>query len=703
MHKDSGENITRRPQEKPFSFPEEQVHLAQTLEWLEEAFAEAGENADRLEQEYREAKRYMADNRGEIDPHEMFQNELLLKQTDRTGAFAAGVRDRIARLKESPYFARIDFREDGSPGDETYYIGRFGFQYKKKPLIYDWRAPVSGMFYDYENGPASFEAPAGRITGQLTRKRQFKITGGVMEYALESSLNVQDDVLQKELSAASDEKMKSIIATIQKEQNRIIRNEKAETLIIQGVAGSGKTSIALHRIAFLLYRFQKELSSRNVTILSPNRVFGDYIANVIPELGEEPIFALGFAELAQLQLEGVIGFVPESDPFDTQDEKFRERVRYKSTLEFVRLLEEYRRQLPYTVFIPEDYRWGRFLVEKEWIRKRFLAYGKFPVKKRLALVAGDIRERMQTENIRGEELPRAKAIEKSLMHMLTMKDSLTLYRDFYEKMGIAGLFVMPATRTLEWADVYPFLYLRAAFEGLKESGVTKHLVIDEMQDYTPVQYAVLNEMFRCPKTILGDFGQRLNPDHLHTLKDIRRIYKGAEFVMLNKSYRSTYEIISFARRICPNNLLEAMERHGKEPQVFACADRQAQIERIREAVQGFEERREKGRSASMGIILKTDRDAKAMYDALAGQCRATLISPESTGFSNGVSITSVRMAKGLEFDEVVVADADKNTYGAAYDRGLLYVACTRAMHMLTVMGVGELTRELEEIGEPAEI
>lgn len=703
MHKDSGEKITRRPQEKPFPFPEEQIHLAQTLEWLEEAFAEAGENADRLEQEYREAKRYMADNRGEIDPHEMFQNELLLKQTDRTGAFAAGVRDRIARLKESPYFARIDFREDGSPGDEIYYIGRFGFQYKKKPLIYDWRAPVSGMFYDYENGPASFEAPAGRITGQLTRKRQFKITGGVMEYALESSLNVQDDVLQKELSAASDEKMKSIITTIQKEQNRIIRNEKAETLIIQGVAGSGKTSIALHRIAFLLYRFQKELSSRNVTILSPNRVFGDYIANVIPELGEEPIFALGFAELAQLQLEGVIGFVPESDPFDTQDEKFRERVRYKSTLEFVRLLEEYRRQLPYTVFIPEDYRWGRFLVEKEWIRKRFLAYGKYPVKKRLALAAGDIRERMQTENIKGEELPRAKAIEKSLMHMLTIKDSLTLYRDFYEKMGIADLLVMPATRTLEWADVYPFLYLHAAFEGLKESGVTKHLVIDEMQDYTPVQYAVLNEMFRCPKTILGDFGQRLNPDHLHTLKDIRRIYKGAEFVMLNKSYRSTYEIISFARRICPNNLLEAMERHGEQPQVFACADRQAQIGIIREEVQSFEERREMGKSASMGIILKTDREAEAMYGALARQCKVTLISPESTGFSNGVSITSVRMAKGLEFDEVVVADADKNTYGAEFDRGLLYVACTRAMHRLTVIGVGELTRELEEIGEPVEI
>ena len=676
--------------ENKIPFPEEITHLARINAILEKALDKAENSVGQLEREYRDAKRYMADNRGEIDPDEMFQNELLLKQTDRTGAFAAEGRNRLVRLKESPYFARIDFLEEGSSHAETYYIGRFAFQYDREPLIFDWRAPVAGLFYDFENGPAGFEAPAGYIGGELTGKRQFKITAGVLEYALESSGNVRDEVLLKELNHTSDEKMKSIIATVQKEQNRIIRNEKTETLIIQGVAGSGKTSIALHRIAFLLYRFQKELSSRNVTIISPNRVFGDYIANVIPELGEEPIFELGFAELAQLQLEGVIGFVPESDPLDTQDEKFRERVRYKSTLEFVRLLEEYRRQLPYTVFLPEDYRWGRFFVEKEWIRKRFLAYTKFPVKKRLALTAGDIRERMQTENIRGEELPRATAIEKSLMNMLTIKDSLALYRDFYEKMGIAGLFAMPAPRTLEWADVYPFLYLRAAFEGLKQSGVTKHLVIDEMQDYTPIQYAVLNEMFRCPKTILGDFGQRLNPDHLHTLKDIRRMYKSAEFVMLNKSYRSTYEIISFARRICPNDLLEAMERHGEEPQVFACVDRQAQIGIIREEVQSFEERREMGKSASMGIILKTDRDAEAMYDALARQCKVTLISPESTGFSNGVSITSVRMAKGLEFDEVVVADADKNTYGAEFERGLLYVACTRSMHRLTVIGVEEL-------------
>ena len=229
-------------EENKIPFPEEITHLARINAILEKALDKAENSVGQLEREYRDAKRYMADNRGEIDPDEMFQNELLLKQTDRTGAFAAEGRNRLVRLKESPYFARIDFLEEGSSHAETYYIGRFAFQYDREPLIFDWRAPVAGLFYDFENGPAGFEAPAGYIGGELTGKRQFKITAGVLEYALESSGNVRDEVLLKELNHTSDEKMKSIFSTIQKEQNRIIRNEKAETLIIQGAAGSGKTS-----------------------------------------------------------------------------------------------------------------------------------------------------------------------------------------------------------------------------------------------------------------------------------------------------------------------------------------------------------------------------------------------------------------------------------------------------------------------------
>ncbi len=291
-------------------------HLEKINRELDDALIEAEENVGRLDKEYTDMKRYMTEHRGEIDPHEMFQNEMGLKRLDKTGAFAVDARERIAKLKDSPYFARIDFRPDAADGADVFYIGRFSFSRGGELLVSDWRAPVASMFYDYETGPAGYVAPMGRIDGELIRKRQFKIKNGVMEYALESSVNIQDDILQQELSHTSDEKMKSIIATIQKEQNVIIRNEKAGTLIIQGVAGSGKTSIALHRIAFLLYRYKDRLMAKNVTILSPNKVFGDYISNVLPELGEEPIYEISLADIAEAQLPGAIDGVLLSESLE---------------------------------------------------------------------------------------------------------------------------------------------------------------------------------------------------------------------------------------------------------------------------------------------------------------------------------------------------------------------------------------------------
>ena len=695
-------------------FPDELVHLEQVSARLSDALQQAEASVRRADREYADTKKYMADHRGEIDPHEMFQNELLLKQTDRTGAFAVEMRDRIAKLKDSPYFARIDFREEQEEEGQPYYIGRFAFQYENEPLVFDWRAPISGMFYDCEVGAAGFMAPAGWTAGELTRKRQFKIRNGVMEYALESSANVQDDVLQRELSHTSDEKMKSIISTIQREQNQIIRNEKEGTMIIQGVAGSGKTSIALHRIAFLLYRLKDRLTARNVTILSPNKVFGDYISGVIPELGEEPIYEMSFGELAEIQLEGVIGFEPDRDPFETQDETWSERVRFKSTLDFVSLMDQYIEQLPEFIFIPTDYVYGSFSAKGDWIRDRFLAYGTCPVKKRLAMVADDIHDRFETDNIMEQEVPRPRTILKQLNSMLTMKDTLAVYKDFYKRMGIPEYFVMAARKTLEWADVYPFLYLHSAFQGLKESHITRHLVIDEMQDYTPVQYAALNRMFPCRKTILGDFGQSVNPNHLHGLEDLRTIYDRAQFVELNKSYRSTYEIMRFAKKIHHVSALEPVKRHGEPPALIPCLDAADEIRKIREAIRCFRT----GKNVSLGIILKTDAAAKDMYEVLAGYdgveenqveenqvegngeeaCDISLLTRESTSFQNGISITSVRMSKGLEFDEVLIPQADCRTYTSDFDRGLLYIACTRAMHRLTLTYSGKETEFIS--GQP---
>ena len=584
-------------------FPDELEHLDHTLKIIDTALKKAGEDVLRLDQAYRDAKRYMAEYRNEMDRHEILQNEWALNQTDRTGAFAVEVREKLEKLKDTPYFARIDFVPDGEEEADTYYIGRFGFTHCNEKLIFDWRAPVSGIFYDYETSRAGFEAPVGRIEGELTRKRQFKIQNGTMEYAIESSANVQDEILQKELAHTSDEKMKSMISTIQREQNVIIRNERANTLIIQGVAGSGKTSIALHRIAFLLYRFKHQITAEDVMILSPNQVFADYISGVIPELGEEPVCE---------------------------------------------------RSLP-------D-------------------------------IAGDVREFLCSLMGKWEEVPKANVILKSLNKRLMIRDMLALYQDFYQYTDKKDMFVLSEENTLEWEDVFPFLYLMAAYEGIEENRSVKHLVIDEMQDYTPIQFAVLNMMYPCQKTILVDFGHILNPCHLHSLDEIRRIYKDAEFVALNKSYRSTYEIMEYAKKVCAQPSLEMVERHGERPGSIYCENVDHEIASITARIRQFEE----GENVSLGIIVKTSADAKRLYNAISGEYAVHLLSKDSTRFTNGVSIASIRMAKGLEFDEVIVPDADDRNYHSDYDRNLLYIACTRAMHKLTLFYTGRPSPFLPE-------
>lgn len=685
---DCEHNIYEHDTELLTSFPDEIVHLIDINNKIEDAFNKAENLVGKLERDYMEAKIYMVKNRGEIDPHEMFQNEQSLKQIDNYGAFMVKVRDKIDKTKDSPYFARIDFRLKDVDDEYKYYIGRFAFDYEDELLILDWRSPIASMFYDYEIGVAGYDAPIGWVDGEITRKRQFKIKNGKLEYALESSINIQDDILQKELSHTSDEKMKSIISTIQKEQNQIIRNDKADTLIIQGVAGSGKTSIALHRIAFLLYRFKDKISANNVIILSPNKVFGDYISNVLPELGEEPLCELSFENIAEVQLERIINFESERNPLETNDAKWSERVRFKSTLDFVKLMDSYIKQMPNKIFIPQDYIFGDFIAKSDWIQSRFDAYNKYPVKRRLEKVAEDIRYRFETDNIMEEDLPRVKSILKNLNGMLKIKNTLLLYKDFFKQMNISNMFVMPEKKTLEWSDVYPFIYIHAAYEGLQEDKVIRHIVIDEMQDYTPIQYAVINLLFKCKKTILGDFGQLVNPNHTHTLDDMKQLYDDGELVMLNKSYRSTFEIINFTKKIQDISLLEPIERHGEEPALLKCNNEQDEINKIKIEIEEFK----KSDNATLGIILKTDNDAKAIYDVLREEYSVHLISSESSSFTKGVSITSIKMSKGLEFDEVIVPSVNNKTYYSDYDRSLLYIACTRAMHKLKLTYVGTLTQ-----------
>lgn len=670
--------------------PGELEHLEQILRMVNEELEEAQRSVDKMDDEYKEAQQYIADSHGEGDPKEMFQTRMLMGQIDNRGASAVVYRDRLKKTKSSPYFARIDFAPQDEEESAAYYIGLYAFRFQQQLYVIDWRSPVASMFYDFELGPAFYDAPQGHTEGRLTLKRQFKIVNGEIEYAFDSSQNIQDDILQQELAHTSDEKMKSIISTIQKEQNQIIRNEKAKVLIIQGVAGSGKTSIALHRVAFLLYRFRNTIKAQNVTIISPNKVFGDYIAGVLPELGEEPIFEASLEDLALVQIEDGVDFVGDRDPLEAADPAWEERVKFKSTVEFVQLMDDFIQRLPQLAFQPKDFEYKSWSVPAEWIQARVDVYKRFPLLKRLEMVADDIHSRLENEFLREEEPPHRNRIFQALRKMLTMKTTLSAYRAFFRQLGKerSKLFKPFQKGVLEWNDVYPYLYLQAAFTGLQQSRLIKHLVIDEMQDYSPIQYAVLNLLFQCPKTILGDFSQSINPYSPYTLEDLHQLYEGSQLMRLEKSYRSTWEIIHFAKGIVEQTDFQAVERHGPAPELLEFSTEGEELMEICRRVEAFHQ----GKYNAFGIVTRTNSQARELHEKLkALGADVALITPESSSFHNGATVLSIQMSKGLEFDQVLIPQADGENYHTDFDKNLLYVACTRAMHQLDISCVGEVS------------
>jgi DNA helicase-2/ATP-dependent DNA helicase PcrA len=320
---------------------QERRHLTQTVRLLAMHLEQLTASIDSSAVTIRGHKEHMWTHWRDMDGVEKANVRVEVNTSVTVAEHAVQTRRRIQRLLDSPYFGRVDFHAGDSATTEAHYIGVHNFSDPRTQqiVVHDWRAPVSSLYYDFESGPASFEAPRGTVDGEITGKRQYKIKDGRLEYLFESALNIGDDILQRELSQSADDKMKNIVATIQREQNAIIRNETARVLILQGVAGSGKTSIALHRVAFLLYRFKDTLSSDNVMILSPNKVFGDYIAGVLPELGEEHIAEIDAETIAHRFLATTTAFETFREQvatlLDSVDDARAERIRYKATPEFV--------------------------------------------------------------------------------------------------------------------------------------------------------------------------------------------------------------------------------------------------------------------------------------------------------------------------------------------------------------------------------
>ncbi|MEX1031769.1 MAG: 3'-5' exonuclease [Cellvibrionaceae bacterium] len=651
--------------------------------------ARLGEYADEIQTR----KEYLWEARRDMDHIEKIAVRQTVEQTLDSAEILKEQQQKLAKLMRSPYFGRFDFKRSGEGEREAIYVGvhHFRDEAAHETLVYDWRAPISSMFYDFETGPAHYEAPEGKVEGDVSRKRQFRIRDGEMEFVLETGVNIVDDVLQTELSRASgDEGMKNIVATIQRDQNAIIRNDDAHTLIIQGVAGSGKTSIALHRIAYLLYRHKDTLSSNDILIISPNRVFADYIGNVLPELGEEQVPEIGMEDLAEALLDGRYRFqtfFEQTAQFlEKADEALRERVVAKASVDFLREIDRYVEHVEAQSFQAAQWRTGRKIVPDWFFAETWPKHRGLPHTERIQRMVAAAEQQIGFHYNHTLEVEDRRSLREAIRGMVRKITLRQAYQGLFEWMGRPELFKQAGGK-LEYADVFPLIYLKMRLEGSSNPyRNVKHLLIDEMQDYTPVQYAVLGRLFSCRKTVLGDATQSVNPYSASTAEHIRRGLQSASSVKLTKSYRSTWEIMQFALAIAPNPELEAMKRHGEPPRIVTCARAAQMTERIKTEIEDF-----KGSDHdTLALIAKTQRQANRLHKSLwdAG-INANLLDTASAGFSSGVVVCTSHLAKGLEFDRVIVADVSAQNYHSEMDRNLLYVACTRAMHRLTLIAVGQ--------------
>ncbi|WP_089334031.1 HelD family protein [Hymenobacter mucosus] len=670
---------------------EEREYLEEIKEHLAFAVKRVDDAVKQFSDELRQKKQYIHEHQSGMDDADMVAAGQSINRMAFTGTAAVVRKRKLIKLGQSPYFGRIDFVTQNQVTTPVYIgVHSFSDEQQRRNVIYDWRAPISSMFYDFELGEAFYATPSGTVQGTIELKRQYKIRDGRLEFMIENGVNIHDDVLQRELAKSSDDKMRNIVATIQRDQNAVIRNESAPVMVIQGVAGSGKTSIALHRIAFLLYRYRETIAAKDILIISPNKVFADYISNVLPELGEEHIPELGMEELAADLLDNRYQFQTffeqVSALLDGHNPAFIERIRFKSSFEFLSKLNQYLLHIENTYFTVTELRVGSTLVPRTLILEKFKAYHRVPLLKRFALVGQDVQAYVRDATRRKLSGREKATIGEAIPRMFKFNQVLDLYRDFYRWIGKPGLFQIDHRMKLEYADVFALIYLRIRLEGSSTYDQVKHLLVDEMQDYTPVQYAVLSRLFLCRKTILGDVSQTVNPYSASSAETIERVFPQADVVRLDRSYRSTMEITAFAQRIRPNPNIIPLERHGQEPTVVRYTTREEELAAIKQLLVAFRN----SANHSLGIICKTLQQAEDAYEALEAP-GVHLLTEESTTFKEGVILTTAHLAKGLEFDEVIVPFVSTQNYKTEVDKSMLYVACTRAMHQLTLTYSGELT------------
>jgi DNA helicase-2/ATP-dependent DNA helicase PcrA len=647
----------------------------------------------------------------------------------------------------SPYFARIDFQE-GYRSIENIYIGIYGFHADTGEIfIHDWRAPISSMFYDFEPGRALYECPTGYIEGELTLKRQYRIEKSQLLLMFDSAIAIQDNILQDILAQSASNRMKTIVSTIQKEQNRIIRYEGKRVLAVQGPAGGGKTSIALHRAAYLLYHHRKNIKSNNIRLFTPNGTFAKYISSVLPELGEEEIPCVTLAGLAQ----GILGDLFKK--YESYGEMMEwqlsqkhagglgsrfESICFKTTKRFSAVLEQFVEVFENNIIFFNDIRSGDavFADKKELEELFHKSYHYMPIAKRLSLMETRVTARIkeyekqrQQEIIKelsnngeytddGEIKARSflmvrselEQVKREIKKMLSL-DITGLYRMLFENLAVwdscGGVLSEGARKftvdtlgldILYFEDQASILYLMFLLGMIDPDKETQHVIIDEAQDYSEVTFKLFSRLYpQCSITLLGDLSQNINPlSGIGSLQYAGEILAAGDFEYfeLDKSYRSTVEIMELASRVVPSNI-SFFGRNGKAPTIATSES----IDKLCELITNFIREMQTEEFRSIAVICRTLSRCNQVHTCLhKNNLPINLVENGDDEIPLGVVVIPSYFAKGLEFDAVIAVVSSVDEY-LSDENQLFYTVCTRALHRLVVCSV-EKAGILKKIGYP---
>lgn len=640
--------------------------------------------------------------------HEKFVTEEAFNYMDRR-------LKELTTLKESPYFGRIDFREE-EYGIENIYIGKFGLikEGDFEPIIVDWRAPVSSLFYEGKVGEAKYKAPKAEIPVEILGRRQYIIKNSILKGMFNSDLDVKDEILQMVLSKNASDKLTDIVMTIQKEQDSIIRESYLKTIVVNGVAGSGKTTIALHRVAYLLYNNRKKLEDK-ILILGPNGIFMDYISNVLPSLGETAVKQDTFWDMAEKLLNLDMEVIPHKEYFERiikGEEDLTEDFLYKNSEEYIEALNNLIKYLEENKFKPRqvEFREKQVFSEKEIDELYNNHYKYMPLYKRVSKIKRIIIARLKDfrdEEVRSinksydekckslseEELKlnenhlefkRKNLVREVIKDFVKTKESLN-WLDTEDVVSLYHEFNKYKKLTPE--DLAPILYLKIKLEDYKIKDEIKHVIIDEAQDLSKLQFMVIRAITGSSAfTILGDKNQRILPlEGELPMENLNSIYKDLDIkhYNLDKSYRSTVEIMEYANKFLEKDTIVPLVRSGDKVWEKEVHSKEVLKECILERILRY---KEEGYE-SVAVICKDINQCREIHESIKHKVHIRLLDSDDLIYKGGLVIIPSYFAKGLEFDGVVfIMDERKETASKYINSGKMnYIMSTRALHKLSVL------------------